>query len=304
MSTLLKGLETWAALSERAPRTVAEYRWKLGILARAGIVTAEDAQRERVLSWVVTRRQERGVKPQTINSAVAALRASLSGLVAVGAAPAESVARLKGVHIAVRKPKRYTAVHRDESELTWLFLFCRDRQPRVLLPAQVAGWAGLRAAEVARMHTDEILPDHSIWVRHLEELGQAGRTKSGNERKVPIREELRAVLLPEVERVRALGGGYLFPSEPPSGKGPQPHHPFIRAKTLGLMLRGALAGTDLEGTTWRILRHSAASTWSQGDCLMDKIALWLGHDDPEVTSRYYAALKPGYDPDVERKPAA
>jgi integrase len=52
-----------------------------------------------------------------------------------------------------------------------------------------------------------------------------------------------------------------------------------------------------------LLRHTAASWWVQGGVPIAKVAAWLGHA-PNTCTRHYAGLQRGFDPDVDRRPAA
>lgn len=297
---LVAALERWRALNDRSPRTFESYRWQLRALARRGIVDSSDVTLEAIASFIGDRRRD-GIMPPTINQALGAVVAALSALAKSGElADKKLVKKIRKLRIKVKRPRRFTARHIDRAGFLRLCSCAKNREPRLLLPLQLATLAGLRAGELARLRGEdvELGPSPSLLVRMSPELGAAGLVKTGSERRVPICQELRALL------EAAPRKGYLFPARSPSGFGRPPTSPFMTVKTLGRELRRLVRGTELERfATWQVLRHTRASWWAQAGVSLAKIALWLGHSI-EVCERFYAALREGYDPDCERAPAA
>jgi len=50
---------------------------------------------------------------------------------------------------------------------------------------------------------------------------------------------------------------------------------------------------------WNVFRHTFASLLVQGGASIFKVAAWLG-DQLTTCQRYYAAMSPDHDPDIDR----
>lgn len=127
--------------------------------------------------------------------------------------------------------------------------------PRISLMAQLAAYAGLRAAEIARVHGRDLVGDTLVV-----------NGKGGKVRAVPIvRPELLA-RLSEVEE-------WAFPN----GKGSHlsPGH-------VSRLLSKAMP----EGWTAHTLRHRMATTAYHGTRDLLAVGAVLGHSRPETTQRY------------------
>lgn len=295
---LIDAFRRWESLTDRAPRTREGYRFHLNAIMRRGITTTDHVTLAAVAALVTERRAT--VKPQTVNSSLCALYAALGALERSDEFPTELLKRLRSLRVKVKSPKRFTARHLDRAQFETLCRRAQEIEPRAVLPIKVAVLSGLRLGELARLRAEDLdLGDRpSIHVRILYDLGQAGRVKTGSERRVPMCAELKALLMPFAGR-----SGFLFPSQAPSGRGRRPVTDFVSPKTLGHQLRRVVRASDLAGTKWQTLRHTRASWWAQAGTPIVKIASWLGHT-VEVCERFYAALREGYDPDCERMPAA
>lgn len=299
----------WVSIYGRADRTVGDYRFFLRALARAqGITRLEHVTPERVADWVQSRIVDDGVKGQTVNRCLAAILAPVKIAVTLGLVPRERLRALRDLRVRVPVPKRLRARHLTPDSFLRLMLHAGELEPRVILPAEVAAFAGLRSGELARIHADDVrLEGEGGWldVYPRPEFGNAGRVKTNSVRNVPLCAELRALLAVAIPIARERHAGWIFPArEPgPARRGRRPIHPFVSTKTLGNQLRRATRGTEWEGTTWPVLRHTRASWWAQEDVALHRIAFFLGNS-VEIVERFYAAMKPGYDPECERRPAA
>jgi len=121
--------------------------------------------------------------------------------------------------------------------------------------------AGLRRAEIARLHSGHLIarPD-GLWLRIT---GKGGRT-----RMVPVSEPLAGLL-------QALPSGYVFP-------GREDGH--LSAGHVGVTL-GRLLGA---GWTGHKLRHRFATTAYAAERDLLAVQQLLAHSRPEVTARYTA----------------
>ena len=138
-------------------------------------------------------------------------------------------------------------------------------------------YAGLRRAEIARVHTRDIA-DNSLRVSG----------KGGHERVVPLHPELRVELRAELSRRRrdengswggrasVEPGGWLFPSD-------EPHLP-LTADHIGRLIARALPGT----WTAHTLRHRFATQAYRTGRDLRAVQELLGHAKPETTARYAA----------------
>lgn len=149
---------------------------------------------------------------------------------------------------------------------------------RVQLALTIAAYAGLRRAEIARLHTRD-LGEHNIRVHG----------KGGCERLMPIHPELRSALNAELTRRREgtdLGrgwgttmppaDGYLFPAANPE------HH--LTARWLGTLISRTLG----PGWTAHTIRHRFATLAYQTQRDLRAVQELLGHSKPETTARYAA----------------
>jgi len=129
-----------------------------------------------------------------------------------------------------------------------------DQETRLML--LLGGWAGLRRAEIARVHADDVTP-----------FGLVVRGKGGRVRRVPIHPRLA----PELAKV----SGWAFPSTVRPG---QPVSPDYIADRLERVLP--------PGHTAHSLRHRFATMAYRGSHDLRAVQQLLGHTDPATTARY------------------
>lgn len=129
-----------------------------------------------------------------------------------------------------------------------------DAETRLML--LLGGWAGLRRAEIAQVHADDVTP-----------FGLVVRGKGGKVRRVPIHPRLR----PELAAV----AGWAFPSSRRPG---QPVGPDYVADRLEHVLP--------KGFTAHNLRHRFATMAYRGSHDLRAVQQLLGHSDPGTTARY------------------
>lgn len=153
-----------------------------------------------------------------------------------------------------------------------------DRDKMLLM---LAGYGGLRRAEISKVHPDDFLWDDGLLLVH---------GKGRRERTVPIHPDLEKAVRAELDR-RAVGeygtgfrywsgctpGGYLFP-----GKGGH-----LTADTVGRVLEQLLAGP----WTGHTLRHRFATKAYEPERDIRAVQELLGHSKPETTARYVQTPK-------------
>lgn len=153
--------------------------------------------------------------------------------------------------------------------------FATERDQMMLM---LAGYGGLRRAEIARVHMADFQWDTNELLVH---------GKGRRQRLVPIHPELRRAVRAELER-RAAGehgtgfrywtgcttDGYLFPG----------HKGHLTADTVGRILDRLLAGP----WTGHTLRHRFATKAYSAERDLRAVQELLGHSKPETTARYVA----------------
>lgn len=133
---------------------------------------------------------------------------------------------------------------------------------RVRLMIRLAALCGLRRAEVAGLHSEDLVEDLDGW--SLRVLGKGQR-----ERVVPVPRGL-------VEDLRALPYGFMFPGDDGGHLSP---------RWVGTLVGNALPG----GWTMHKLRHRAATRWYAVGQDTFTVQDLLGHASP-VTTRAYVAM--------------
>ncbi|MBV9484622.1 MAG: tyrosine-type recombinase/integrase, partial [Frankiaceae bacterium] len=128
---------------------------------------------------------------------------------------------------------------------------------RVRLMLMLGAHAGLRRAEIARVHADDLVDGL------LRVTGKGGRT-----RLVPVSEDLAAA-------IAAAGGGYLFPGQVDG---------HMSAGHVGRLMAAALE----ERWTAHTLRHAFATKAYAVDRDLLAVQELLGHTSPTTTARYAA----------------
>lgn len=139
---------------------------------------------------------------------------------------------------------------------------------RVAAMIHLAAGAGLRRAEIAQVHREDIVPDL---------LGQSllVHGKGRRERTVPLSEEVYAAVQRQFE-LTAPGTDWLFPS---SGRYADTHLQPIR---IGELVNDALSGA----WTTHSLRHRFATQAYRHSKDLLLVQNLLGHSKPETTAIY------------------
>lgn len=130
---------------------------------------------------------------------------------------------------------------------------------RVRLMVLLGALAGLRRAEIAAVHTDDVVHYPSGWVLRVE-------GKGGHTRRIPLTDELGEIL-------GALPPGQVFP-------GQQDGH--LSPGRVGVLMRQALD----TGWTPHSLRHRFASQAYAGDRDILAVQRLMGHADVSTTQIY------------------
>ncbi|MCV7100952.1 tyrosine-type recombinase/integrase [Mycobacterium palustre] len=136
-------------------------------------------------------------------------------------------------------------------------------QPRERLMARLAGEAGLRRAEVAVVHSDDIVRDLQGWSLIV-------HGKGGRQRLVPLTAELTAEL-----RTFCSRRGYLFPGQVDG---------HISAEWVGTMISRLMP----PGWSMHKLRHRFATLGYSGTHNLRAVQEALGHASVATTQRYTA----------------
>lgn len=157
-------------------------------------------------------------------------------------------------------------------------LWFADQKEQLML--MLAGYAGLRRAEVAKVH-----PRDFDW--ETESLLVHG--KGRKERRVPVHPDLGLAVRAELERRRVgkHGSGFRLYVD---GIGPDSHlfpgkHGHVAPDTVGRVLDRLLAGK----WTGHTLRHRFATKAYAPERDLRAVQELLGHSKPETTARYVEA---------------
>lgn len=154
----------------------------------------------------------------------------------------------------VRVPK---APPRPTSDRAWeAALANADRRMELML--RLAGEAGLRRAEVAQVHTNDLMDSGNLLIHG----------KGGKKRVVPISDYLALL-------IRESGDGWLFPN----GKGGH-----LSAGHVGKLVTRALP----DGWTTHSLRHRFGTRAYRGSKNLRAVQALLGHESVLTTERYVA----------------
>lgn len=295
MHTILEAVERWGATRCHSPFTLMRYLGAARSFAHFGIRSAEDVTPESLANYVDFRLIF--VDAGTVNVDLAALATTLRYM---RKGDPDSVSSHK---VESKRPRRLHARHLSLVEVRHLAEHARRRSAsRLELVVLVDAFLGLRVRELARLRwiDFDLGARPTLHVKIVEELGIHGRIKTSQERRVPVCQDLKTVL---IERRAEFGRDFLFPPTAGCHGLGRSMNPFVRVNTLEVALARLVATSGLSSVTWNTLRHTRASWWVQAGVPMAKVAKWLGHT-VRVCERYYIGLQEGYDPDCERMPAA
>lgn len=260
----LNGFLAWSRAGSRSEGTIELRRWWLSRLAE---VSADP--------WVVSDQQlaqwlsNPDWSPETKRAARGTIRTFYRWAVKIGHITASPAENLDTVLIARALPRPAPT-----QALRAALAAADDRQRLALM---LAGYAGLRRAEIAALHTRQVSDVDLLIVG-----------KGGHHRRVPLHPALRDELRAEMARRRRGGRGsgwfgpfvsetgYLFPSD----RDPGP----MTAHHMGKIISRSLP----QGWTAHSLRHRFATAAYSVQRDLRAVQELLGHARPETTARYAA----------------
>jgi site-specific recombinase XerD len=145
--------------------------------------------------------------------------------------------------------------------------------PRERLMAQLAGEGGLRRAEVARVHTNDLLEDMDGWALVV-------HGKGGKQRMVPVSDALAREIAkgPGGHTIGRGRSGWLFPGQDDGHLSPD---------TVGKLISELMP----EGWSMHKLRHRFATRAFQGTRNLLAVQEALGHASVATTQRYTAITR-------------
>lgn len=191
-----------------------------------------------------------GWAPETRKAARSSLRSYFRWAILTGRIQTDPTAMVPAVRVPQGVPRPV-----PESVLQ---LAIDQADPRTRLMLLLAAYAGLRRAEVACVHSDDVT-----------DLGLRVHGKGGKVRLIPIHPRLAAPLA-EVE-------GWAFPSSVRRGQSVSPEY-------VGKRVKAALGGA----WTTHTLRHRMASQTFARSRNIRAVQMLLGHSSVSTTERYVA----------------
>ena len=230
--------------SNRSPHTIRMYRHYLAVLAR-----------RHQCPWVVSTADLRllltgsGWGPESMKSARTVWRGFYKWAYGESHTPYDPAAGLDPVKVPAASP-------RPAPESAVAVIDCHP-DPRVRLMGMLAAHVGLRCAEVACVHCDDLVGD---WLRV--------HGKGGKVRTVPV---VHPVLLDRLQQV----DGWAFPNG---------HGDHLSPGHVTRLLSAALP----DGWTGHTLRHRCATVAYSRTHNLLAVGRALGHSRPETTQRYVA----------------
>lgn len=242
---LIAGYVAHLKAASLRPETIRLYRgwlWR----AAAELPAPTTVRQRHVEAWL----GEHDWAPETRKSIRTALRGFFRWLFEEGIIAEDPVRRLRVVRVPMAEP-------RPAPDAVMMAAF-RAADDRLKLAILLAGRMGLRRAEIARAHHNDIVGDDLLV-----------HGKGGTTRLVPIHPTVLP-LLPEY--------GPLIPSLHDGG--------HVSPDCVGRMLSRALG----EGVTGHMLRHRFASTaYAKGGTNLRAVQVALGHRTVNTTQRYVRA---------------
>lgn len=245
---------TWLAAAARPATTIKLRRAQMARLARAypdrcpWSITLEE-----LTAWV----GGQGWDADTLRSHRSAMRSFWAWGSATGRTTQNPAAGLPSVKAKPGVP-RPAPRHR----VTEALLAADERDALMIRLGQ---HAGLRASEIARVHTDDLIEDLMGWSLRV-------RGKGGKERIVPLTRRLALEL-------RTRPRGWVFPGRIDG---------HLSAGYVSKRLSWALG----KGVTGHQLRHAFGTTaYQRGGHDIRAVQELLGHSSPETTARYTAVSR-------------
>lgn len=269
--TAIAAFVTYLRAANRSATTIRLRSYYLGRLARDLTHAPFEVTMDELTAWVANDEWGAETKKSARASVVAFYRWAVdSDRITERANPARKLPPVNVEH-ALPRPA-------PDNVLMQALWFANDRDKMILM---LAGYGGLRRAEIARVHPDDFHWGDGMLLVH---------GKGRRQRRVPIHPELAKAVLAELElRQRGEHGtgfrywsgctpsGYLFP-----GKGGH-----LTADTVGRILDHLLAGP----WTGHTLRHRFATKAYEPERDLRAVQELLGHSKPETTARYVQTPK-------------
>lgn len=234
--------ETALAAANRSPLTIRLHRHYLSILA----IHVRNPHRASTYELQVLLGRA-GWSAETRKSCRTVMRGFFRWMVVAGYRADDPAAVLQPIRVPPPVPRP------APESVVWQVV--RDADPRIAFMAALAGLAGLRAGEIARVHQDDLVGDQ------LRVHGKGQR-----DRVVPVPHPR---LLERLERVK----GWAFPGRTGG---------HLSAGHVSRLLSDALP----HGWTAHTLRHRMATKAYAGTHDLLAVAALLGHSKPETTRRY------------------
>lgn len=260
-------LPTYPAAAGNRPGTILARKWALNhILPELGPLALDAIGAEAVERFAATLRAK-SLAPKSVKEICGALRRVL-----VSAMEWEVIDRIPRFP-KFRVPQQdFDWLTHDESRR--LVDAADDEQGRVLLLCALH--TGLRAGELVALEWGDIdRTRRELVIRRNKPASQkqAGPTKSGRIRRIPLTGELERVL----GRHRHLRGPLVFC---------RPDGNFISAQYRARVLNAACDAAKLRRVRFHDLRHTFASQAIQRSVPLPVVQAWLGHTTITMTMRY------------------
>lgn len=231
----------------KSPQTVYLRTWQLRRLAEAlpgSLRSATTADLARYLTG-------HGWSPATIYSVRATMRDFYRWMVTSRRIRRNPAADLPPVRVPRREPRPAPESALREAR--------GDARAQLML--DLAARQGLRRAEIAAIHSRDLVPDLDGWSLIV-------HGKGSRERTIPLHPFL-------ADRIRQAGPGWLFPS---------PRGGHLTPGRVGVIISGALA----DGWTAHSLRRRFATQVNDGSHDLRAVQRLLGHASVATTERYVA----------------
>jgi integrase/recombinase XerC len=245
------------AASGQSPRTIRHRRLSLARIARGLRRAPAEVTAEQLVSWLG---RQTHWKPETRKTNRASARGFFSWAYRNGVVPVHLADDLPSVRVPAAFP-------RPVPDDAWLQAM-GAADARVALMMRLAAEAGLRRAEVAQVHTRDVVD--SFGRAQLIVHGKGGKTRS-----VPISDDLAAALrLGAGGHTPGLpGSGWLFPRWPEGG--------HLTPDYVGRLVQRVLPVGSMHK-----LRHRYATRAYRGSHNLRAVQELLGHSSIATTQKY------------------
>ncbi len=158
------------------------------------------------------------------------------------------------------------------------------RDWRFWLPL-LAAFTGARLGELAQLHVADIREMHGVWIIHVTEEGEAGKSlkTAGSARIVPLHSELVKLGFLTFHAAAAISGETrLFANLKPDARG---FHSGVPSKFFGAYLKHVGIKKDAS-LTIHSFRHATADAFRRAGYLDESFGPLLGHTKSSTTGKY------------------